>query len=402
MFRKNTNVRDIMNVRDDTNVHIDTNKNNYFRKNFVLTRREIQKKADDEALDILTLTGVASSLSEDLVGESMTENALKSMKESAIGLPVFYDHMSFSDMAVGVIIDSYIEDDLFCIDFTVLPSQQKRIREYLDNGMPLSLSIGGHIPVGGYLAKENKINDINLLEVSLTFIPCNRDSLGSVRVKEDSIEASCIGGVCKSVLGQMEVNKMKNNNNIGLTEDTVKMFAKAIADEMSLKAKPDDNGDVGDDSNSEPATIQDVKDMLAEFKAEIEDSISELVEEKVNEALDNLNDESKASSNDDDDKKPEDSESDDEEDDKDDDDKNKSISIEDIAKEVEKHLFKNMADSRGTIETKTGSILSESLNNDTNKGTGKGTPDNLAKQLISNTKSSNPLMQAVMAGLQKE
>ena len=197
MFRKNTNVRDIMNVRDDTNVHIDTNKNNYFRKNFVLTRREIQKKADDEALDILTLTGVASSLSEDLVGESMTENALKSMKESAIGLPVFYDHMSFSDMAVGVIIDSYIEDDLFCIDFTVLPSQQKRIREYLDNGMPLSLSIGGHIPVGGYLAKENKINDINLLEVSLTFIPCNRDSLGSVRVKEDSIEASCIGGVCK-------------------------------------------------------------------------------------------------------------------------------------------------------------------------------------------------------------
>ena len=402
MFRKNTNVRDIMNVRDDTNVHIDTNKNNYFRKNFVLTRREIQKKADDEALDILTLTGVASSLSEDLVGESMTENALKSMKESAIGLPVFYDHMSFSDMAVGVIIDSYIEDDLFCIDFTVLPSQQKRIREYLDNGMPLSLSIGGHIPVGGYLAKENKINDINLLEVSLTFIPCNRDSLGSVRVKEDSIEASCIGGVCKSVLGQMEVNKMKNNNNIGLTEDTVKMFTKAIADEMSLKAKPDDNGDVGDDSNSEPATIQDVKDMLAEFKAEIEDSISELVEEKVNEALDNLNDESKASSNDDDDKKPEDSESDDEEDDKDDDDKNKSISIEDIAKEVEKHLFKNMADSRGTIETKTGSILSESLNNDTNKGTGKGTPDNLAKQLISNTKSSNPLMQAVMAGLQKE
>ena len=392
MFRKNTNVRDIMNVRDDTNVHIDTNKNNYFMKNFVLTRREIQKKVDDEALDILTLTGVASSLSEDLVGESMTENALKSMKESAIGLPVFYDHMSFSDMAVGVIIDSYIEDDLFCIDFTVLPSQQKRIREYLDNGMPLSLSIGGHIPAGGYLAKENKINDINLLEVSLTFIPCNRDSLGSVRVKEDSIEASCIGGVCKSVLGQMEVNKMKNNNNIGLTEDTVKMFAKAIADEMSLKAKPDDNGDVGDDSNSEPATIQDVKDMLAEFKAEIEDSISELVEEKVNEALDNLNDESKASSNDDDD----------EEDDKDDDDKNKSISIEDIAKEVEKHLFKNMADSRGTIETKTGSILSESLNNDTNKGTGKGTPDNLAKQLISNTKSSNPLMQAVMAGLQKE
>ena len=402
MFRKNTNVRDIMNVRDDTNVHIDTNKNNYFMKNFVLTRREIQKKVDDEALDILTLTGVASSLSEDLVGESMTENALKSMKESAIGLPVFYDHMSFSDMAVGVIIDSYIEDDLFCIDFTVLPSQQKRIREYLDNGMPLSLSIGGHIPAGGYLAKEDKINDINLLEVSLTFIPCNRDSLGSVRVKEDSIEASCIGGVCKSVLGQMEVNKMKNNNNIGLTEDTVKMFAKAIADEMSLKAKPDDNGDVGDDSNSEPATIQDVKDMLAEFKAEIEDSISELVEEKVNEALDNLNDESKASSNDDDDKKPEDSESDDEEDDKDDDDKNKSISIEDIAKEVEKHLFKNMADSRGTIETKTGSILSESLNNDTNKGTGKGTPDNLAKQLISNTKSSNPLMQAVMAGLQKE
>lgn len=396
MFRKDTNVRDIMNVREDTNVHMYTNKKNkYFKKNFVLTRREIQKKADDEALDILTLTGVASSLSEDLVGESMTENALKSMKESAIGLPVFYDHRSFSDMAVGVIIDSYIDDDLFCIDFTVLPSQQKRIREYLDNGMPLSLSIGGHIPVGGYLAKENKINDINLLEVSLTFIPCNRDSLGSVRVKEDSIEASCIGGVCKSVLGQMEVNKMENNNNMELNENTVKMFAKAIADEMSLKAKPDDNGNVGDDSNSEPATIQDVKDMLAEFKAEIEDSINELVEEKVNEALG----ESKASSNDDDDKKPEGSESDD---DDDDDDKNKSISIEDIAKEVEKHLFKNMADSRGTIETKTGSILSESLNNDTNNGTGKGTPDNLAKQLISNAKSSNPLMQAVMAGLQKE
>ena len=82
MFRKNTNVRDIMNVRDDTNVYVDTNKKkNYFRKNFVLTRREIQKKADDEALDILTLTGVASSLSEDLVGESLTENALKSMRE---------------------------------------------------------------------------------------------------------------------------------------------------------------------------------------------------------------------------------------------------------------------------------------------------------------------------------
>lgn len=403
MFRKDTNVRIFENIRDDTNVHSDTNKkenDNFMKKNFILAQREIRKKADDKDLEILILTGVASSLSEDLVGESMTENALKSMKESAIGLPVFYDHMSYSDMAVGTITNSYIDDDLLLIDFTVLPSQQERIREYLDNGMPLSLSIGGYIPTGGYLTKENKIDEINLLEVSLTFIPCNRDSLGSVRVKENGIEASCIGGVCKSILGQMEDNNMENN--MMLNEDTLKKFAKDIVAEIMAKAKPDNNGNVGgesDDSNSELATIQDVKDMLAEFKAELEDSIIEIVDEKVNEALEGADegDESKAGKEEDDDKKP--SESDPEDDD---DDKNKTINIEDIAKEVEKHLFKDMANSRSNIETKTDFILSESLNNDTDNSNGKGTPENLAKQLISNAKATNPIMQAVMAGLQKE
>jgi hypothetical protein len=400
MFCKDTNVRITENIRDDTNVHTDTNKKNdnkFLKKNFVLTQREVKKKADDENLEILTLTGIASSLSEDLVGESMTENALKSMMGSAIGLPVFYDHMSYSDMAVGVITNSYIEDDLLYIDFNVLPSQQPQIREYLDNGMPLSLSIGGHIPAGGYLAKEDKINEINLLEISLTFIPCNRDSLGSVHVKENSIEASCIGGVCKSVLGQMEVNKMENNNNKMLDENQLKTFAKAIVDEVMAKAKADDNGNVGgesDDSNSEPATIQDVKDMLAEFKAELEDSITEIVEEKVNELLDDK-DESKASG------KGDDESNDSEDDDENDDDKNKSIDIDSITEKVKKDLFKDLKDSRDYVETKTDKHMDKDTGTDSTTNTGKATSEEIAKSIITNNRKSNPLMQAVMAGLQR-
>ena len=176
----------------------------------------------------LTITGVASTTSKDLQGDIVLPEAIESMKNqlSGVGRNLHGDHEPYLKGILGAIkgaVDS--DEDTFKIKAVIRSKFATEIKEMLDIGVNLGLSIGGKIkdytPMkgGGW-----QIKDINLLEISLTAMPANWDTFGTIQVSKNLVEAKCLTGACQVIRKHiMEVNKMAegNGNPEGLTEEQV-------------------------------------------------------------------------------------------------------------------------------------------------------------------------------------
>lgn len=225
----------------------------------------------------LILTGMASSNSKSLYGEVMSETALQRMCTDAVGLPILYDHEGKMKSIAGVVKNAYLQDNDLYLDFSILPRFQEEIKELIDFGVLLGLSIGGH--VSSFDMKNGLVEDITLVEVSLTPVPANRDTHGTVKIKQNIVTGDCLYGVCNTLI--------KEN----LEED------ETIPEEIKL-AKPQDPEKpaevTGEEKQEEPKTEEDesltiekVKEMMDERFAEEKQSIIETVLDEVKNMLNN-------------------------------------------------------------------------------------------------------------------
>ena len=192
----------------------------------------------------LTITGIASTTSKDLQGDIVLPEAIKSMKQqlstSNKNLHGDHDPYLFRGLmgAIKEVVDS--DDDTLKIKAIIRSKFASEIKEMLDIGINLGLSIGGKIkdytPMkdGGW-----QIKDINLLEVSLTAMPANWDTFGTITVsKTNTVKAKCLTGACQVIRKTiMEDTKMAgeegdngNQNNTGLTtEEATELFNELMA-----------------------------------------------------------------------------------------------------------------------------------------------------------------------------
>ena len=247
---------------------------------FILHASTVTEKTNADDGELI-LTGMASSNSKSLYGEVMSETALQRMCTDAVGLPILYDHEGKMKSIAGVVKNAYLQDNDLYLDFSILPRFQEEIKELIDFGVLLGLSIGGH--VSSFDMKNGLVEDITLVEVSLTPVPANRDTHGTVHIKQNIVTGDCLYGVCNTLIKENleEDETIPEEIKLAKPQDPEKP-AEVTGEEKQEEPKTEED---------EPLTIEKVKEMMDERFAEEKQSIIETVLDEVKNMLNNKGEE---------------------------------------------------------------------------------------------------------------
>lgn len=268
-------------------------------KVFAPTKKDkdtLEKSVELNSDGTLTVEGVASTTNVDLQDEVVSISAIESMRKQATNLNLHGDHhYNLFDGVIGSITEAKTTDNgALYIKATILSKYAKDIKDMLDIGINLGFSIGG-IPE----FKGREVSDIKLLEISLTAMPANWDTFGTVEVSKGLFESTCISGACYNIQKEAMKNMANNDEvNDSLTFDDVKNLfnelmaekeqtlsediiskitpeLEKIAQEVYDKNTPqDDNTDDGDagDANTEPTV--DISKALTEINENITETVN--------------------------------------------------------------------------------------------------------------------------------
>ena len=162
----------------------------------------------------LILEGVASTSDIDLEGDLITPECIENFKLQATNCNIHNNHNVGLDDVIGTVLEVLDSDSkTLKIKFSILPLFREHIEECIDNGVKLGLSIGGTIE--DYTTSEEglKIKSMMLHEISLTPLPANWNTMGTV-VKEGQsvIEAKCLNGMCKQFSNMITTKNVEKQN----------------------------------------------------------------------------------------------------------------------------------------------------------------------------------------------
>ena len=228
---------------------------------------DTQKNSDDE--ERILLTGVASTTNRDLQNDVVSSDAIQMMAEQAGNLNIHGDHWYGLEDVIGAIKNVNVESDVLSIEFLITKKYTPAVKDLLETGVNLGLSIGGYVT--DYDETANIIKAIELREISLTAMPANWDTFGTVTTKKGIVESTCLTGACYNIIKNL-------NGESNMTQE-----------ENSIKAE---------ESQETPITLEDVKNFLDEYMAEkeatmveevtnnVKTNVESIVESKVKELLD--------------------------------------------------------------------------------------------------------------------
>lgn len=381
---------------------------NEFKLYSRLTNKSVSQitKSDDANDDSerILLTGVASTTSRDLQDEIVSSEAIQSMKEQAINLNIHGDHWYGLEDVIGAIKDVNADDDILSIKFLITKKHTPAVKDLLETGVNLGLSIGGYVT--DYDNNNNIIKAIELREISLTAMPANWDTFGTVTTSKGITESTCLTGACYNIIK----NNFNGENN--------------MTKEESTKA---------DETQDTSITLEDVKNFLDEYMAEKESAMVEevtnnvksqvetLVEAKVKELLDEPTEEQETPEEEETKAEEEEEEKPKEEDEEDkDDDANKTLTSEDIASLISKgisdalgdnfvdtvasKMWGNMDKERSTTGSKFDAFMKsqnteESVEDNTQTSKSTYTVEETAKALYQRQGAANPIMAAAFKNM---
>ncbi|WP_407422087.1 hypothetical protein [Methanobrevibacter sp.] len=152
----------------------------------------------------LDIEGIASTINKDLQGDVMLPSAIDSMKKQilAMGKNLHGDHEPFLFKGLLGAVNKVDEtdDDKLRIGATVLSKYAQDIKEMIDIGVNLGFSVGG-AATKYKLNKSNglDISDVYLREISLTAMPANLETLGTVTTQKGVVQGTCLGGICQEL-----------------------------------------------------------------------------------------------------------------------------------------------------------------------------------------------------------
>lgn len=144
---------------------------------FRLINKEISSNIYEKALYI---EGIANSGCEDLVGDTVTLQALQQICAEATNHNLHLDHDTDFDGLIGTITESEIVDEGVRIRARILDERRNEIESLLNQGVKLGLSVAGLTT-----CNENNpsmIDEWILTEISLTPVPCDQRTMGTVHI----------------------------------------------------------------------------------------------------------------------------------------------------------------------------------------------------------------------------
>lgn len=188
------------------------------RKFKIFTPINTSKSLELEEDGTLLLEGVASDTSLDLQYDVVTEEAIVQMKEQAEALNIHGDHdYSLFGGVIGS-IEKVLEtdDDLLKISFKIAKGFAEQVKDLLNAGVKLGLSIGGDVQEFQEIEDPNgfygwEILAIKLYEISLVALPANWNTFGTVSTAKGVVKAKCLAGACYQILKNNGVKIMKKN-----------------------------------------------------------------------------------------------------------------------------------------------------------------------------------------------
>lgn len=176
--------------------------------------------------DILYLTGIANTGLEDLVGDVVTEEALTQICNQIPNHNLHMDHDGTLEGVLGPLTDGWVDGDGVHFKARILQEKRTLLESYLQQGLNMGASISG---VCEYESGSNTdIATWQLTEISLTPIPCDQATMGSVEIAKSFLDA----------VQAVQAVQEKNNNN------------------------DDDEGDNMAENNEEPITIEKVEELI--------------------------------------------------------------------------------------------------------------------------------------------
>jgi len=360
------------------------------------------KSIEDESGDSerILLEGIASTTSRDLHDEIVSAEAIDMMAEQALALNIHANHWYGIEDVIGAIKTADVDEEKLHIKFLITKKYTPDIKDLLDTGVKLGLSIGGYVT--NYDEKNRIINAIELYEISLTPMPANWDTFGTVTTSKGLVESNCLSGACYAIVktldgeSNMEVKNEthKEEESSGLTQDDVIAL---INEYMAEKEET----------------------IAQEITEKVESQLESIVDAKIQEALGESNEEpvegeeeTKATEEEEEEepqKKPEDEE---------DEDTSKSITPDmiadligkgidnalgdDFAEKVASKMYGKVDQNRTTDGSKFKQYQESIVEEPTEEPVAKSTysTEETAKILLAKQKAANPLMAAVMKNLE--
>lgn len=187
-----------------------------FKFNMPLVKGELEKDGH------YYIKFALSTTTKDLENEEVSEECLDSMIEQAKTLNSFQCHVYGLNDIIGPIVDAWkeVNDGItqMWIKVRVVPSMKDKIKELIDTGVRLGGSIGGSYIKDRMEDGTRILEEIKLLEGSLTPLPVNQDTLGTAT--EADVKKNCPGGMCNQILKSIQNKYYKDMEvqNVSKTE----------------------------------------------------------------------------------------------------------------------------------------------------------------------------------------
>ena len=208
----------------------------------------------------LTIVGVASTTNKDYANEIVSPEVLESLAKQAVGINIYRDHNRHYDGGIGAVIEAWVKDNQLWIKGKILSEYAPGIKERLDIGMNFGFSISG-FPKKQRVPEGLLIVDYDLKDITLTYIPMNWDTYGTVEYKSQNLIASnCLTGACYHAITNDDGETMEKKDNDKIEEE--------------IPEEPvEDKKEINDGAGLSDAQLNQVKDLLNEVVAELEPRI---------------------------------------------------------------------------------------------------------------------------------
>ena len=150
---------------------------------FMIVDKNIQATSNEED-EMLTIVGIANTGQRDLVGDVLTNEALQDICRQATKHNLHLDHDTSLDGVLGPIISAELTNEGVEIRANIVNTEYaKKIRELLSNGANLGMSVSGVTDT-----TTHNLTSWDLTEISLTPLPCDQGTMGSVRIAKSFAE----------------------------------------------------------------------------------------------------------------------------------------------------------------------------------------------------------------------
>ena len=228
---------------------------------FMIVDKNIQATSNEED-EMLTIVGIANTGQRDLVGDVLTNEALQDICRQATKHNLHLDHDTSLDGVLGPIISAELTTEGVEIRANIVNTEYaKKIRELLSNGANLGMSVSGVTDTS-----THNLTSWDLTEISLTPLPCDQGTMGSVRIAKSFAEV---------VKQTMETNTMAEE------QITVEQVIELINEAFNERREEFLEAIRQELKNEYDVVINELRERIESIEATVTEEVAEAEEEEV-------------------------------------------------------------------------------------------------------------------------